>query len=290
MLLSAKRCRDPDAWNGIVARTTAAHAITDPMTSRTWSLEQHDGVRFVVCELVAGTSVADEMERLGPLPPLQAGSLGLQITNAIGELHAAGHAHGQLSLDVLRREPPPQGGGERDGRVRLLQFPLAGDPHAASPVPAAGDEEALIQLGRRAAYVAPELLRGGRPDPRSDVYAIGGMLHALLSGQPPHWDGGVLTAVKAASALGPPPLPGAVPQRLRDVVATMMDRDPAHRYADAREAAKALGVALGLAEPAISGTAPSAQEPPRAAGGSTSVARRRSGKRLGLIGGLHEQA
>jgi len=164
MLLNAKRCRDRDAWAGLVERTAAARETTDPMTSRTSSLEQHDGVRFVVCELVAGANVADELERLGPLQPQQAGVLGWQIATAVGELHSAGTLHGHLSLDVLRRESPPPGVGERDGRVRLLQFPLAGDPHAASPVQAAGDEEVLKRLGRRVAYLAPELLRGGRAD------------------------------------------------------------------------------------------------------------------------------
>ena len=286
MLLNAKRCRDRDAWAGLVERTAAARATTDPMTSRTSSLEQHDGVRFVVCELVAGANVADELERLGPLQPQQAGVLGWQIATAVGELHSAGTLHGHLSLDVLRRESPPPGGGERDGRVRLLQFPLAGDPHAASPVQAAGDEEVLKRLGRRVAYLAPELLRGGRADSRSDVYAIGGMLHALLSGQPPNWDGGVLTAVKAASTLGPAPLPESVPQPLREVVVTMMARDPGRRYANAREAAGALAGAIGLAVPAIAPPARAAVAVPGAAAGPKAVVRRRSRPWLALIGGL----
>ena len=286
MMLNAKRCRDRDVWAAIVARTTAAHATTDPMMSRTWSLEQQDGARFVVCELVSGTNVADELERLGPLPPQQAGALSWQIAKAVGELHTAGTVHGHLSLDVLRREPPPAGGGDRTGRVRLLQFPLAGDPHAASPVPAAGDEEVLTKLGRRVAYLAPELLRGGPADPRSDVYAIGGMLHALLSGRPPHWDGGALTAVRAASTIGPAVLPESVPQPLRDVVATMMARDPARRYGDACEAGNAIAGALGLAVPAIEATARAAAAASPHAGDRTSSRMRRRSKRLRMIGGL----
>jgi len=286
MLLSAKRCRDRDAWTSIVERTTAAHGTTDPMTSRTWSLEQQDGVKFVVCELVSGTKVADELERLGPLPPQEAGVLAWQIAKAVGEMHSRGAVHGHLSLDVLRREPPPAGGAERNGRVRLLQFPLAGDPHAVSPAPAAGDEEGLARLGRRVAYLAPELLRpDGHADPRSDVYAIGGVLHALLTGQPPYWDGGVVTAVKAAATLGPAPLPESVPQPLRDVVARMMARDPAQRYADACEAANAIAGALGLAVPAIEPAAKAAVVLPRV--GDRSPPRARRGpQRLRMIGGL----
>ena len=286
MLLNAKRCRDRDVWASIVARTAAAHATTDPMMVRTWSLEQQDGATFIVCELVAGANVADELERLGPLPPQQAGVLAWQIARAVGELHARGAVHGQLSLDALRREPPPPGSGERHGRVRLLQFPLAGDPHAAAPLPAEDIEAGLARLGRRAAYLAPELLqRGGPADARGDVYALGGMLHALLAGQPPHWDGGAVTAVKAAAALGPAPLPDSVPPPLRDVVATMLARDPADRYPDGRAAATALADALGLAmpadEPAVTVAAPTSRPTTRAV-----VARPKPRQWLAVIGGL----
>ena len=287
MMLNAKRCRDRDVWTAIVERTTVAHAASDPMTSRTWALEQQDGMKFVVCELVSGTHVADELERLGPLPPQQAGVLAWQIAKAVGEIHARGAVHGNLSLDALRREPPPAGGVERNGRVRLLQFPLAGDPHIVSPVVPTGDEERLARLGRRVAYLAPELLRpDGHADSRSDVYAIGGMLHALLSGQPPHWDGGVVTAVRAAAALGPAALPESVPQPLRDVVARMTARDPAQRYGDAGEAANAIAGAIGLAVPAIAPTAKAAAASPRVIEPSLPRARPRFKKRFGMIGGL----
>ena len=286
MLLNAKRCRDRDGWAAIVARTAAAHATTDPMTTRTWSLEQQDGATFIVCELVAGTNVADELERLGPLPPQQAGVLAWQIAKAVGELHARGEVHGQLSLDALRREPPPPAGGERNGRVRLLQFPLAGDPHAVAPLPPEDIDAGLARLGRRAAYVPPELLQcGGPADARGDVYALGGMLHALLAGQPPHWDGGAVTAVKAAAALGPASLPDSVPPPLRDVVATMLARDPADRYPDGRAAATALAGALGLAmppdEPAVKMATPTSRPATRVA-----AARRKTARWLSVIGGL----
>ena len=276
VVLNAKRLREPGVWDAVVERTAAARRVGDPTTSRTWVVEQRDGARFVVCELVAGANLADELERLGRLPPQQAGMLVSQVAHAVGELHAGGGVHGSLSLDVLRREPPPAGSPERNGRVRLLQFPLAGDPHAIATAPAAADEDGLARLGRRVAYVAPELLRPGScADPRSDVYALGCMLHALLSGQHPCWDGGGVTAVRTAATLGPAALPATVPQPLRDVVSRMMARDPAQRIADAREAAAALESALGLAMPVTGPAAPAALAGPPIVNPAASRPRRR---------------
>ncbi|MCE9631095.1 MAG: protein kinase [Planctomycetia bacterium] len=247
-LLNAKRCRELDIWTEIVRRTTAANRTADPMLSRTWSLEQHEGSRFIVSEQVQGGNVADEIDRLGPLPAQQAGVIIWQIARAVAELHALGMVHGGLSLDALRREPPPAGGGERTGRVRLLQFPLVVDPHLVPlRAPIANDAE-IARLARRAAYVAPELLVPGAVcDQRSDVYAIGGMFHALLAGKPPCWTGDPKTTLRQASFGGAAPLPATVPTEIATLVGYMMARDPTQRYQTAAESADAIAACIGLA-------------------------------------------
>ncbi len=265
VLLDSKRCRELDIWTEIVHRTTAANTTTDPMLSRTWSLEQHDGKRFIVCEQVAGTNLADELERLGPLLAVQAGVLVSQLARAVADLHSRGAIHGGLSLDGLRREPSP-GGVDRTGRVRLLQFPSAGDPHRVPLKPWNNDDE-IPALGRRAAYVAPELtLPGAVCDQRSDVYSLGAILYALLSGTPPCWEGDAKRTLRqAAFGDGAKPLgPPAVSPEMATLVGYLMARDPSDRYQTAAEAAEAIAACLGLA-----GTAPVATRP---SGGARPVA------------------
>ena len=247
VLLNAKRCRRLDIWTEVVRRTTAANRAADPMLSRTWSLEHHEGSRFIVCELVNGGNLADEVERLGALPPRPAGVLAWQIARAVAELHGLGVVHGGLSLDALRREPPPAGGGERTGRVRLLQYPLVADPQRVPLLPAIASDEEIARLARRAAFVAPELLvPGAECDERSDVYAIGAILYALLAGMPPCWEGDPKATLRQASFAGPAPLPDTVPAELAGLVAYMMARDPAERYQTAGESADAIAACLGL--------------------------------------------
>lgn len=258
VLLSTKRCKRLDIWTEIVRQTTVANATTNPMLSRTWSLEQHHGSRFLVCEAVEGPSLADELASLGPLPPARAGVLVSQLAEAVAEIHAKGAVHGWLSLEAMRREPPP-GGVERTGRVRLLQFPLAGDPHRVPLRPWQRDDE-MRKLGRHAAYVAPELLHPEIAcDQRADVYAIGAILYALLTGTLPCWEGDAEKTLRKAAFEGPRPLgPPEVSVELATLVTYLMDRDPARRYQNAGEAAAAIATCLGLAR----GPGPMSQTPP----------------------------
>ncbi|MFM7243991.1 MAG: protein kinase domain-containing protein, partial [Planctomycetaceae bacterium] len=266
VLLSPRRCRDGEAWTAIVKRTQAATAARDPMLSGTWTLEHQDGSRFIACEAVAGTNLADEVERLGPLPAREAGVLAVQVAKAVAALHDLCEVHGGLSLDVLRRESPPPAGGERHGRVRLLQFPQAYDAHLVPPRAEVANEAEVERLGRRAAFVAPELLEQGAVcDARSDVYALGAIVYALLAGRGPCWTGIARSTLERAAGDGPEPLPATVPPAVASLVGTMLASDPARRPATAAEAADALARVMGFEPRAATasslGTAATARAP-----------------------------
>lgn len=269
VLLDRRLCQRVDVWTEIVRRTTLANEATDPTLSRTWALEQVEGNRFLVCEDVPGESMADELARLGPLPPLEACRTLLPVFTAVAELHRRGAVHGGLSLDGLRREPAPPGTLDRGGRVRLLQFPLAGDPHAVPGQAPVEATERIARLGRRASFVPPELLLPGRScDERGDVYALGCMLHALLTGALPCWQGDAQQTLSHAAFVGPAPLgPPRVPVELATLVSYLVAREPDNRYADAAQAADALATLLGL--PPVSATLP---PPQRAASTPPAVA------------------
>ena len=266
MLLDRQLCQRPEVMGGIVRRVTIAHEATDPVLSRTWALEQEPGAgqRFIVCEDVQGTPLADELPRLGPLAPADACQVMLQIARGAAELHRRGAVHGGISLDSIRCEPSAPGGvdaiGVPGGRgVRLLQIPLAGDPHAASTHAAGDSTERISRLGRKASFVPPELLLPGRgADRRSDVYSLGCVFHALLTGVAPCWKGDAQRTLSQASLTGPEPLgPPHVPVEIATLVSYMVARDPSGRYPDAAEAADAIAACIGL--PPVSGSLPPQQ-------------------------------
>lgn len=254
VLLSSRRCQDPSVWEGVVRRTSAAIAATDPTLSRTWAVEQSEAARFIVCERVEGESLSKVLARHGRMPPRTAGVLALRIARAIASLHRRGDVHGGLSLEAVRLA-----GGEAaldPATARVLQYPLVGDPHGDPPRVALATDEEIERLGMRAACVAPELtLPQATCDVRSDVYAIGCVLHALLTGQPPGWRGDPRATLRQAATTGVPPLgPPVVPEEVGTLVAYLTARDPESRYRTADEAAEAIAACFAIeAEPPFVG-------------------------------------
>jgi serine/threonine protein kinase len=95
-------------------------------------------------------------------------------------------------------------------------------------------------------YMPPEAIRSDAPDPRSDLYALGCILHELLSGAPPF--GGESSAIVLARQLDdlPPPLPADVPADLRKLVNRLLAKDPAARPRTAADVRAVLETCLAL--------------------------------------------
>ena len=265
VLLGRRQWRESPIREAILRRTTVATQATDPLLVRTWALEEAEGRPFAICEEVRGGSLADELAHRGALPLREAGTIALEVARAVAELHAAGEVHGGLSLDALVREQAADG-----GRLRLRQFPLATDPHQVPPRASVSSEADLLFLGRRSAFVAPELAAGAACDGRSDVYAIGCILHALVTGTAPNWRGDARETLDRASAAGPGPLdPAVAPPQLAKLVEYMTCRDPRDRYPDAIEAARAIATCFGFPQPELA--APSRESAPASFAFDTSV-------------------
>lgn len=260
MLLDPERCRDLEVWTDIVRRTTAANRAADPVLARTWALEQSGGQRFIVCEDVGGAPLTPELAARGPRPIAEVGPLLVAVARAVAELHRLGVVHGGISLEALRRQPPAQGADLATGRVRLLQFPLVADPHVVPPRPAIDTPEGIVALGTRSAFLAPELLVPGAVcDARSDVYALGCVMQALLTGTLPCWQGSAEQTLTQAAFVGPEQLvPPQVPLEVATLVSYLVARDRSARYQSAAEAADAIAACLGL--PPVSPSLP-AQQP-----------------------------
>lgn len=257
--LDRAACQRVEIWTEVVRRTERAAATTDPVLSRTWAIEDAPAGRFVICEDLPGQSLASELADRGRWPVEQAVTAVLAVCRGVAELHRLGGVHGALSLATIVR---PAASGEAAPSLRLLQYPLSGDPLGLLAADPLQTPQAVARLGEQICFVPPERLANGVPvSPAGDVYGLGCLLHALLAGGLTAWQGDAARTaarLRQAAAAGTPLLPplAGCPEEVSRLVAYLTAFDPARRYADAAEAADAIAACLGVASPSSTLPAP----------------------------------
>jgi len=139
-----------------------AARLEHPAFLTVYGLLEHQGRAALVMEWVDGETLSERMAR-APLPLEAVRRIFGQLAEALSIAHAAELVHGDLSPANVMLRP--------DGTIKIL------DP---APPPPPGR-----QPGSRATrpYAAPEVLRGERPSPASDVHAFGVMLEEALAGR-----------------------------------------------------------------------------------------------------------
>jgi serine/threonine-protein kinase len=177
-----------------------------------------DGDRpWLAMELLSGRSLADRLRDEGPLPPREAAGIVADVGAGLERAHAAG---------VLHRDVKPAN-IVCDGDIpKLVDFGIARSSALATMT------QADVVLGT-AAYLSPEQASAGPLDARSDVYALGCVLHELVAGRPPFEGDSPLTVAYAHVHHPPPPLRAAVPDappELEAVVLRCLAKSPADRF------------------------------------------------------------
>ncbi|HEY7174204.1 MAG TPA: serine/threonine-protein kinase, partial [Micromonosporaceae bacterium] len=199
------------------ARTVAR--LTHPNIVTIHDVGVDDGVPYLVMELVSGRSLADRLTT-GPLPVDEAVRITGQVCAALDAAHAAGVVHRDVKPANILMTPI--------GAVKVCDFGIAHGPDGAwHPTgTATGTSE----------YMAPEQIAGGAGDQRADLYALGCVMYAMLSGQPP-FSGGTPQQVgwqhlhDAATPLAS--RRRDLPAELSGLVDQLLSKDPAARPASA---------------------------------------------------------
>ncbi|WP_073445818.1 serine/threonine-protein kinase [Streptomyces yunnanensis] len=193
------------------ARTVAQ--VKHPNVIVVHDVVEQDGRPWIVMELVEGPSLADRLASAGPLAPDEAARIGLALLGALRAAHAR---------DVLHRDIKPanvllEGGGER---VVLTDFGIAQVPGATTLTDAGG-------FVGSPEYTAPERMAGRDAGPEADLWSLGVLLCAALSGATPFRRdsmAGVLHAV-VYEEIELPPVDGP----LAEALGGLLERDPQRR-------------------------------------------------------------
>jgi serine/threonine protein kinase len=244
----------PGADSAVVARLQREGEILasldHPHIVRIYELVPDGDSVAIAMQYALGGSLADRLARHGRLSPAQVVALASRCADAL----ASAHRRGVLHRDVK----PANILFTSDGEPLLSDFGIA-RWGGASGLTMQG-----MTLGT-AGYIDPEVVDGGEPSVRSDVYSLGVVCYEALVGRPPFRGVNELAVMKAADrgefvALGDA-CPG-VAVALAAVVERAMARAPGERFGDAAELARALrGVRLELSS-AAGATEPAAAPSP----------------------------
>jgi TolB-like protein/Tfp pilus assembly protein PilF len=234
-VLPAGTFDDPAARARLLREARAAAALNHPHVCTVHEVGEADGQIYLAMELVAGAPL-DRMIPANGLPVEQVLRYGLQIADAVGHAHDHGVVHRDLKTANTLVTP--------QGRIKVLDFGLAKRASATALAAATTVVPESQTQGEALAgtlpYMAPEQLRGEASDARSDVWALGVMLHEMATGRRPF---GGQTAFELSSAIlqqPPEPLPDTMPTGLRAVIGRCLEKTPERRYQRAGEVHAAL--------------------------------------------------
>ncbi|WP_344739709.1 serine/threonine-protein kinase, partial [Pseudonocardia halophobica] len=185
-----------------------------------------DGRRtaYLVMELVRGEPLSAVIAR-GPMEPAETLRIMEQAAHSLYAAHERGFVHRDVKPgNILIRV---------DGTVKLTDFGIAKAANAV-PVTRTG-----MVMGT-AHYIAPEQASGGEAGPEGDVYSLGIVGYECLAGHRPFRADNAVAVAMMQVRDEPPPLPESVPWRVRQLIETILVKDPDRRYADGAELAAAV--------------------------------------------------
>jgi serine/threonine-protein kinase len=266
-VLPVSFANDPDHLARLAREARLLAALNHPHIATIHGLEEADGVRALVMELVEGPTLAEKLThdsqrkaRAG-LPLAEALTIGGQIAEALEAAHDKGVIHRDLKPANIKFS--------HDGHVKVLDFGLAkafssdGSGSDVSHLPSitATDLQAGVIVGTPA-YMSPEQARGQAIDKRTDIWAFGCVLYEMLTGRTV-FQGDTISDTIAALLEREPEwgvLPASTSTGIEHLLRRCLDKDPKHRLRDIGDARIEIDEALTTPSvDARAATVPSAQ-------------------------------
>ncbi|MBW3601791.1 MAG: serine/threonine protein kinase [Actinobacteria bacterium] len=196
----------------IMREARAAARLNHPGAATVYDVIEERGQVYIVMELLRAPTLADLVERDGPLPPARAARVGLGVLDVLRAAHRRGIVHRAVKPSNVM-VPPDDGGKLADFGIASLQ----GNPQITS--------SGLI-LGSPA-YMSPEQARDGACGPAADLWGLGATLYFAVEGRGPFDRGRALPTLTAVLHADPPPPRNAGP--LEPVLTSLLEKEPERR-------------------------------------------------------------
>ncbi len=254
---------DPVRAASLKKLAAALSNVSHPGLAELYECGEAERELFLASEYVPGQTLVEVTAGRG-LHPRRATGIALEIVEALAALHAAGLTHGDLRPDNIVITPK--------GHAKLIDPALA--PFTAGGAIRATAGARLGGLPASAApvlrYLAPEQAAGERMDARGDLFALGSVLHEMLTGESP-FDRPTSDQIVLAVLQAVPPAPSsrtpAVPAELDVITTRALAKSLDRRYPSAAAFAEDLRLVKSVLDAEVAGQAP--PEPPAGATGQS---------------------
>ena len=232
-VLHALFAAQPEFRKRFEREARAASKLNHPACVSVLDFGEHQGQLYLVMEFAAGRLLADRLDE-GPLDPIES------VLIARGIAAALRHAH---SLGIVHRDLKP-------GNVMLLDNAATGVPCKLLDFGLAKSTEGAEQLTLAGTvfgtpgYLSPEQAQGANADARSDLYSLGIMMWEMLAGDKPFRGADPIDILRQHIHQAAPPVREFAKRtsvQLERVIARLLEKDPAKRFASAEELMNALG-------------------------------------------------
>lgn len=241
-IVPAAVAQDADALARFEREARSVAMLSHPNILTLYDVGRTDGVSYAVMELLEGETLRARLA-IGALPPRKAVAIAAQIARGLAAAHEKHIAHRDLKPENVFIGS--------DGSVKILDFGLA--RQTADSTVAASDAATLGAATERGVvlgtvgYMAPEQVRGERSDHRADIFALGCVLHEMLTGRRAfHRDSApeTMTAILKEDPSDPAAAGVMVEPAVQRVLNRCLEKRPEERFQSTRDLVFALESSL----------------------------------------------
>jgi Tol biopolymer transport system component/tRNA A-37 threonylcarbamoyl transferase component Bud32 len=251
-VLPASLTKDPDRLRRFEQEARAVAALNHPNILGIHDIGEQDGSPYIVSELLEGASLRAELEQ-GRFSARKAVDYAVQMAQGLSAAHEKNIVHRDLKPENVFIT--------REGRVKILDFGLAKLAPNAAGSDAEGADATMATMAAvqnvpteagtvmgTAGYMAPEQVRGGAVDSRTDIFAYGSVLYEMVSGQRAFRRDTAAETMTAILKEDPPEfddMTNPVSPALERIVRRCLEKKPEQRFQSAKDLAFALEAISG---------------------------------------------
>ena len=256
-VLPSSVAEDSERLRRFTLEAQATGALNDPNILAIYDIGTHEGVPYIVSELLEGESLRKRLSA-GKLTVPKAIDYARQIASGLAAAHSRMITHRDVKPDNLFVT--------REGRVKILDFGLAKAKLTTEgdETQTAGHETNPGAVLGTAAYMSPEQVRGKPVDQRSDIFSFGCVLYEMLGGRIAFQRNSSVETMNAILKEHPPDLvvgDGGLPPALDRLVQHCLEKSPDERFQSARDIAFDLETISHSSQPGASKAAARAGVP-----------------------------